>query len=178
MNIPKLPGIYSIENTINGKKYVGSTSNLYKRFYQHVANLRRKKHVNRHLQSAFDLYGEANFTFNIEFDCDKEDMFIFEQAMIDITKPEYNIIRVVGSSKGIKRTDEFRAKVSKALKDKPNAQSIKHYGKTVLSPDGTAYTIDRCVTTFCRNHGLNVSHFLKVLNGSRKSSQGWSICQS
>lgn len=38
-NIPSEPGIYLIECTANGKKYVGATVNLHKRIIDHLANL-------------------------------------------------------------------------------------------------------------------------------------------
>ena len=57
-------GIYGILNTANGKWYVGQSCNLDIRRYNHLAKLRRGKHFNRHLQSAFTNYGEDIFEWH------------------------------------------------------------------------------------------------------------------
>jgi group I intron endonuclease len=64
--IPNTPGIYKILNKVNGKFYIGSANKLLFRLYsQHLVNLRLNKHINCHLQGAWNLYGEENFTFEI-----------------------------------------------------------------------------------------------------------------
>jgi len=60
-------GIYSITNVINGKKYIGSTMNFYKRFYQHNIKLNNNTHYNKHLQFAYNKY--SNFIFELLEDC-------------------------------------------------------------------------------------------------------------
>jgi group I intron endonuclease len=61
--------IYSIKNKINGKRYVGKTTNLKQRWYQHKCNLKRKcrykKGINQHLFNAGKKYGVENFEFEI-----------------------------------------------------------------------------------------------------------------
>lgn len=59
----KVSGIYSIRNTINGKIYVGSAVNLYKRRLNHLSTLRRNTHKNPHLQASFNKHGEDSFEF-------------------------------------------------------------------------------------------------------------------
>lgn len=60
-------GIYSITNTINNKKYIGSTAKSFRtRFTQHYSLLKRGKHYCTHLQNAFNKYGESKFIFKIE----------------------------------------------------------------------------------------------------------------
>ena len=55
----KVSGIYKITNLINGKFYVGSSSNVRHRLYEHLSKLRRQIHSNQHLQHSFSLYGES-----------------------------------------------------------------------------------------------------------------------
>jgi group I intron endonuclease len=51
---------------VNGKLYIGQTKQSpNKRFYAHKLNLRTGKHTNKHLQSAWDKYGESAFEFSI-----------------------------------------------------------------------------------------------------------------
>src|ERR1017187_10185765 len=64
--IPKTPGIYKILNKINNKFYTGSPKDLNYRLYEgHLFSLRANKHINRHLQFAWNLYEEKNFIFEI-----------------------------------------------------------------------------------------------------------------
>lgn len=56
-------GIYKIINLLNNKFYVGSAVNLQRRRARHFSELRNKKHSNKHLQAAWDKYGEAAFIF-------------------------------------------------------------------------------------------------------------------
>ena len=67
-------GIYKIENTVNGKVYVGQTKDLHKRKLEHFASLRTNKHHNAHLQSAFNKYGEEYFRFSVVEECGFEDL--------------------------------------------------------------------------------------------------------
>ena len=57
--------IYKIINTINNKFYVGSTTNTVERFRTHRNRLRRNKHHAKHLQAAWNKYGEDAFVFHV-----------------------------------------------------------------------------------------------------------------
>jgi hypothetical protein len=77
-------GVYCIYNTVNGKFYIGSTVNFYKRYRQHIIDLKRKKHHSIYLQRAFDKYGLDAFEFKtieIVDDCNllrsKEQTYLF-----------------------------------------------------------------------------------------------------
>ena len=50
-------GVYLISNSVNGKCYVGSTIHLDQRRKEHFSRLANNKHVNAHLQNAFNKYG-------------------------------------------------------------------------------------------------------------------------
>lgn len=56
-------GIYIIRNKINNKCYVGSSVKIRTRLNWHYNILLKKEHPNKHLQSAFNLYGTENFEF-------------------------------------------------------------------------------------------------------------------
>ena len=57
--------IYKIINAVNGNFYVGSTNNAVERFRVHRNRLRRNQHHTKHLQAAWNKYGEAAFVFHI-----------------------------------------------------------------------------------------------------------------
>lgn len=58
-------GIYKIINTKNNKFYVGSAVDFTARKRRHWWALRSKRHANKHLQAAWDKYGEDAFVFVI-----------------------------------------------------------------------------------------------------------------
>lgn len=113
--------VYEIVNLINNHKYIGSSLNgLEWRKKKHLNELRRNNHHNRHLQSAYNLYGENVFRFNvIEEIEDKSILAKKEQEWIDKSKPEYNVMRDIKSHIGIKRSKETCEKISKSLTGKP-----------------------------------------------------------
>lgn len=57
--------IYKIINLVNDKFYVGSTINKKVRFRQHRKLLRGNRHHCKHLQAAWNKYGEAKFVFEV-----------------------------------------------------------------------------------------------------------------
>lgn len=66
----KSVGIYCIENTTNGKKYIGLSRNIEQRWNEHLSKLRRGKHGNVYLQRAWNNCGEDAFKFYIVELCD------------------------------------------------------------------------------------------------------------
>ncbi|MCX6750441.1 MAG: NUMOD3 domain-containing DNA-binding protein [Candidatus Pacearchaeota archaeon] len=110
-------GIYEILNTENGKKYIGSAVNIRKRWNYHLSMLRREIHPNKHLQRAFDKYGEGAFQFIVlERILFSEGLIPLEQKYLNKLKPEYNIVPTAGNNLGMKFTEEIRNKISKAKK--------------------------------------------------------------
>jgi len=57
--------IYKITNLLNNKVYIGSTKSWDKRFKSHLSKLNGNYHINKHLQSAWNKYGEESFKFEI-----------------------------------------------------------------------------------------------------------------
>lgn len=126
-DFPAAPGIYVITNQVNGHRYVGSAVNLLQRKTDHLKDLKVGKHRNAHLQHAYDRYGPDAFSFVIlELVEHAHDLLSREQHYIDTLNPEYNIARIAGSSLGVKRSLETRAKVR-----------VAHLGKK-LSPEHVA----------------------------------------
>lgn len=62
-------GIYIIINNVNQKYYIGKSENIDVRWYNHIYELNHDTHPNTHLQNAWNLYGEGNFTFDILYEC-------------------------------------------------------------------------------------------------------------
>lgn len=111
-------GIYIIQNKVNGNIYIGSTSNFSKRKNRHFRYLRTGKHENKHLQHAFNKYGENAFDFII-IKRTKE-LLQEEQKLLNehFGKPTcYNICGTAGSPsvKGRVKTDEWKARIAQSV---------------------------------------------------------------
>jgi group I intron endonuclease len=125
-------GIYKIHNIVNDNFYVGSAFKLKYRFSRHKKLLRENKHFNKHLQSAWNKYGEENFKFQIiENVEDKTVLYIREQFYIDSLNPCYNITKIIGKPLlNRHHTEEWKSNHSKKLKGRKRPyQSIAFLGK-------------------------------------------------
>ena len=89
-------GIYKIQNTKNDKFYIGSSSNVSKRWAGHRYQLRTETHTNPHLQNSWNKYGESCFIFKILLLCQEFDLLYYEQHYIDLLVPDYNISKIAG----------------------------------------------------------------------------------
>lgn len=62
-NLEDGSGVYAIVNSLDNKKYIGSTGTLRKRFRQHYSALIKGEHVNCYLQRAVNKFGIDKFYF-------------------------------------------------------------------------------------------------------------------
>lgn len=57
--------IYEIRCTVNGRRYVGKSEDVVKRFQTHFNLLSKNKHDNEELQNDYNLHGLSYFTFKV-----------------------------------------------------------------------------------------------------------------
>ncbi len=78
--------VYKIENLVNSKKYIGqSTQKTEHRLQEHRSKLRSNCHENRHLQKAWNKYGEDSFLIEIIDNGESiEQLNKLEQKYIDL----------------------------------------------------------------------------------------------
>lgn len=111
--------VYVIENTVNGKRYVGKSTQPAKRWTQHRINARNG--VDSILYRAIRKHGEESFEFSVVEECESE-AASFEAECRWIAKLQthgeggYN---ATPGGEGIIVTDELRAKWSERRKGKP-----------------------------------------------------------
>jgi len=106
-------GIYSITNTVNGHRYVGSAVDVSARWGQHRRLLYLGSHHSQHLQRAWDKHGAGAFVFEVLDEWGgPESLISQEQWWINMLQPEYNTCHVANSCLGIRRSVETRAKMS------------------------------------------------------------------
>lgn len=147
-----ISGIYGIINSCNRKIYIGSAIRMSPRWVHHRMRLNQNVHENIYLQRAFNKSPES-FEFSlIETVSDKSELLKREQFWMDFYrshKPDcgYNIApkarscagvkhrpevvaRMAARLRGVKRSAEFRAKVSAALRlrvRKPMTEAVKQH---------------------------------------------------
>lgn len=93
-------GVYYIEHKVSGKKYIGSSSDLKKRFQTHRRQLRKGTHANIKLQRSWDKYGEAAFAFAILELAKPRELLGREQFWLDrfdSAKYGFNIATIAGT---------------------------------------------------------------------------------
>ena len=95
-------------------------ADISKRFkkYFNLSYLRSKNSLI--ISRALIKYGYSNFSVTILEYCDISDLLVREQYYFDNLNPEYNILKLAGSSLptggGFKHSEETKTKISKYLK--------------------------------------------------------------
>jgi group I intron endonuclease len=117
MLFPSGSGIYGIRNLLNGKSYVGSAIDLYNRWSVHRTRLKQGNHHNKHLQNAWNKYGEDAFVFEVLESCsgsvdDLECREQFWMDKLDSVRNGYNLAPTARSTLGIKHSEESRKRSS------------------------------------------------------------------
>lgn len=98
MELNKLSGIYSIQNKLNYKQYIGHSKNVTFRWYYHLNNLVNGNHQNSKLQEDFNAYGLMAFNFSIlELVEGKDNLIVREQAYLNELdfNSNYNIYNAI-----------------------------------------------------------------------------------
>lgn len=110
-------GIYVLRNTIDQKVYIGSAVDLARRRAQHLSALRGNRHINPHLQRAFNKDSKNAFTWEVLEVCDitalldREQFYLSQRHRGEI----YNIRLIAHSNLGMKQSPESIEKRRKAM---------------------------------------------------------------
>lgn len=131
METIKKAGVYVIRNTVNGKRYIGSTSSFHRRWTEHRKKLKKGKHENSIVQRAWDKYGADAFEFRPLLICAVKDLLFYEQRCLDGMKPEYNILPNAGTARGRTYPPEYGAAISARLKGKKLGPFTEHHRRRI-----------------------------------------------
>lgn len=132
-----ISGIYAILNIVNCKYYIGSAVDFADRWRLHKLAFTHNKHHNRHLQKAWNKYGEANFIFVVlEYTNDLDDREQYWIKELDAINPKsgYNICLYKRNRLGVKASEETRKRLSeshkgyKASEETKRKMSLVHKG--------------------------------------------------
>lgn len=154
-----MTGIYMIRNKLNGKVYIGQTIDIDNRWMQHRSRLKCENHENKHLQSAYNLYGQDAFEYILLEECNKFELDEREKFYIefyDSYDNGYNQDIGGKGCKGYKHSEEEILKMRKVQNPKTVLQldmelniinewiSCSHAGKTLkLSSRGIKACCER-----------------------------------
>jgi group I intron endonuclease len=118
--------VYRWINNINGKDYLGSTSNAKSRLSTYY-DRKSLSLGNMPIYKAILKYGHSNFTFEIIEYCESKDVVIREQYYLDHFDFDYNILEKADSLLGYKHTFDTLA----MMKGRKNALGYKHTLETL-----------------------------------------------
>lgn len=171
-NLENGSGVYAIVNSLNNKKYIGSTSNLRKHFRQHYAALIRNNHDNYHLQNAVNKYGIDKFYFMILERCENivDTLLMIEQKYID-ELGDYNICTKAGKlvgvvPKGHPLSDKQRSNIIKANKNRVWTEEMRYNHSKSLKNSNFIQSVQKQVDKFTID-GKYVCTYASIMDAAR-----------
>lgn len=84
-------GVYALICNANNRMYIGSSKDLYRRFYGHLQGFETHKNHTKELDDDFVKYGFNEFTFKILKECKEDDLLKYEQKFFDKYKDTTNL---------------------------------------------------------------------------------------
>jgi len=154
-------GVYKIHNSINSKVYIGSAGNLRKRRNGHLSFLRRGQHPNKHLQGAWDKYGESAFKFrileyaeNMRFRLEQE-QFWMDYFQAQNREYGYNMCPKANGTEGRFVSEETKRKLSNVHKGRPLTK--EHRAKIGVANKGRKFSKEHCTKLSVARKGQIIS---------------------
>lgn len=142
-----ISGVYSIVNSLNNNRYIGSSKDIRSRIYQHHYNLEKNKHHSIHLQNAYNKYGRDKFVIVILEVCEpiRDTLLYIEQKYLDLN-PEYNIAKLASCPAQLVQSNETKQKRANKLKGQKRSDEFKkRHSEILLGKTGKPvyqYTLD------------------------------------
>ncbi len=177
-------GIYEIRCMANGRRYIGSAVKMEKRWRLHYTQLATGKHHSRHLQRAWDKYGESLFMFRVVELCGRAELLLREQHYIDTLKPEFNSRPNASSQLGWHPTEETRQKMRESragksswMKGKSHTEQTKQrISESRKGKGGTGWTQERKDKISAAHKGrvISIEHRARIsatLTGHKQSPE-------
>lgn len=116
-------GCYILTNTNSNKKYVGQSTRLEKRIYEHRTS--KNHHV---IHKAINSVGFENFKLNV-WECEKEDLDELEEFLISeintVVPNGYNVSIGGYGLRGVVKTEEHKRNIGKANRGKVMSDATK-----------------------------------------------------
>lgn len=159
-------GVYAIINTVNDKLYIGSSINIEARWAVHKSGLKRGN-GSKHLQRAWNLYGNSIFEFVILEECEKEERRQKEAEWFEKYDWDrlYNISRKTTGGTGY-LSEDARKRIGEATSKRTKGimLSEEHKAKIGNAQRGRAFSQEQRVKIGDSKRGrkLSESHRVKI----------------
>jgi group I intron endonuclease len=137
-------GVYCFKNLVNGKIYIGSSSNLGDRLrdYYSLRYLERQIINNKSMiYRSIIKYGYSSFILEILEYCDRNEAVTREQYYLNLLKAEYNILKIAGSSLGFKHSEETKIKLRDLTPEK-KAKRLEQLKRSNANPESQAKNLE------------------------------------
>lgn len=153
-------GVYLIQCMENGRNYIGSSKDIYRRWSTHKKDLEKGVHHNIYLQEDWSRFGCDKFSFDILLECSLSDARKYEVEYIEKFKSEkfgYNV-------KGLKKATNKRHNIIEGY----IVDYIKNNG---YCSDGELYYYD--IFDVANYTNVNMIDLLKFFNVNQ--SKSWNV---
>lgn len=120
------------------------------------------------LQRAINKYNLQNFIFVIFEYSETEELIFREQFYLDALKPEYNILKVAGSSLGYVHTEESKVKIGETHKGKTGINS-PNFGKIISAETKVLMSLalsGKNHPMYNKNHSEESKNKISISNGT------------
>lgn len=135
----RISGVYAIVHRASGRAYVGSSGNVFKRWWHHANQLNHGTHHSPALQELWLLDGPNAFTFVLLEQCPIKDLVIREQEWIDSFSDPLNAslvakcaasdprvaAKMAATRRGKRRDPDIGRKIAAALRGQPLSEERK-----------------------------------------------------
>lgn len=161
----KKAGVYRLSNLTSGKTYIGSSTNLAKRFSSYFSNnflTRESKRTKSMIYSALLKYGYSNFKLEVLEYCDSKVLSCKEQEYLDMLRPKYNILKIAGSSLGFRHSPETIAKFKQTRKNRVFSEETKAKFSAANKNRSEEHQASRRAHVLKLN--LSKGHLIEVMN--------------
>lgn len=155
-------GIYGFICKSNNKLYLGSSIKLATLFNKHIKGFQS----NILLQRVINKYNLQGFIFVVFEYCEAENLISREEFYFDKIKPEYNRLKIAGSSLGFKHTEESLSKLSETHKGKTGENS-PNFGKSLFEETKALMSLAKS--------GENPYNFGKILSAETKAKMSLAL---
>lgn len=153
--------IYSITNLVDGKMYIGQSTNIEKRLANHKSALNCNYHRNKHLQRAYHKYGSESFLFRVLCECSVDDLDAKERDFICRFNTIKNGYNLEGGGNLLKKiSDETKriwSEMRRGSKRKPQKKQSESYRMHIR---GRSY--QKNISKSCQCHIKDICPAIKV----------------